>query len=131
MVRTVSPNANATPAKPIPSSGPWSRCHAAASTALPQPPKVRTKVPRSSALRRLVMPIGIPHLPTNRWILVLNQCDRVSHFEHRGPENFYIRLLKQVSRGTHRGTHMDRRLFLASVAVLLSLPNFAQAGAAA
>jgi phospholipid transport system substrate-binding protein len=36
-------------------------------------------------------------------------------------------LLKQVSRGTH----MDRRLFLASVAVLLSLPNFAQAGAAA
>jgi hypothetical protein len=26
---------------------------------------------------------------------------------------------------------MDRRLFLASVAVLLSLPNFAQAGAAA
>src|SRR5579863_8345179 len=44
MVRTVRPNARATPAKPIPSPG-----KAAASTALPHPPKTSQKVPMNSA----------------------------------------------------------------------------------
>ena len=45
-VSTVSPNASATPANPIPSSG-----NAAASTALPQPPRTSQNVPISSADR--------------------------------------------------------------------------------
>jgi hypothetical protein len=44
MVSTVKPKARATPAKPIPSSG-----NAAASIALPHPPKVNQNVPRNSA----------------------------------------------------------------------------------
>src|SRR5580704_16272050 len=44
MVSTVSPNARATPAKPIPRPG-----KAAASTALPHPPKTSQKVPINSA----------------------------------------------------------------------------------
>src|SRR5579863_487840 len=44
MVRTVRPNARATPAKPIPRPG-----KAAASTALPHPPKTSQKVPINSA----------------------------------------------------------------------------------
>src|ERR1700684_1598254 len=44
MVSTVSPNANATPINPMPSSG-----KPAASTALPQPPKTSQKVPKNSA----------------------------------------------------------------------------------
>src|SRR4051794_1273401 len=47
MVRTVSPKANATPRKPMPSSG-----NAAESTAEPQPPKVSQKVPQNSATDR-------------------------------------------------------------------------------
>src|ERR1700733_9343458 len=50
MVSTVKPNANATPRKPIPNAG-----NAAASTALPQPPKVSQKVPKNSAPARRVM----------------------------------------------------------------------------
>lgn len=48
MVGTVSPNANATPANPMPELG-----NAAARTALPQPPKTSQKVPRHSARERL------------------------------------------------------------------------------
>src|SRR4029077_1376823 len=44
MVKTVRPNARATPAKPIPRPG-----KAAASTALPQPPKTSQEVPMNSA----------------------------------------------------------------------------------
>ena len=40
IVKTVSPKANATPSRPMPTSG-----KAAASTALPQPPKTNQKVP--------------------------------------------------------------------------------------
>src|SRR5579883_3521215 len=43
-VSTVSPNASATPTKPMPSCG-----KAAASTALPQPPRTSQNVPRNSA----------------------------------------------------------------------------------
>src|SRR5690606_1179889 len=43
-VSTVRPKASATPANPIPSSG-----KAAASTALPQPPRTSQNVPRNSA----------------------------------------------------------------------------------
>src|ERR1700730_3355903 len=45
MVRTVSPNAKATPTNPMPSCG-----KAAASTALPQPPNTSQKVPKNSAV---------------------------------------------------------------------------------
>src|ERR1700761_3347921 len=44
MVSTVSPNASATPTNPIPNAG-----NAAASTALPQPPKTNQNVPKNSA----------------------------------------------------------------------------------
>src|SRR5438876_368085 len=47
MVRTLSPNASATPAKPMPRPG-----KAAASTALPQPPSTNQNVPHSSAIDR-------------------------------------------------------------------------------
>src|SRR5215475_15477246 len=43
MVSTVSPKANETPRSPIPRAG-----NAAASTALPQPPRTSQKVPRNS-----------------------------------------------------------------------------------
>src|SRR5689334_4431625 len=48
IVKSVSPKARATPAKPIPRAG-----NAAASTALPQPPKTSQKVPNVSAASRL------------------------------------------------------------------------------
>ena len=54
MVSTVSPKASATPAKPMPSCG-----NAAASTALPQPPKVSQKVPRNSAESFCVIVMGV------------------------------------------------------------------------
>src|ERR1700743_1512443 len=58
MVNTVSPKAKATPTKPIPSAG-----KAAASTALPQPPKTSQKVPKNSAVqRRESGMVGIAHL---------------------------------------------------------------------
>ena len=44
MVSTVSPNASETPSRPMPTFG-----NAAASTALPQPPKTSQKVPKNSA----------------------------------------------------------------------------------
>src|SRR6188768_4053845 len=44
IVRTVRPNASDTPSSPIPTSG-----KAAASTALPQPPRTSQKVPMNSA----------------------------------------------------------------------------------
>ena len=47
IVRTVNPNASATPAKPIPRAG-----KPAASTALPQPPSTNQKVPTNSAVDR-------------------------------------------------------------------------------
>src|ERR1700733_8842038 len=55
MVITVKPNASATPTKPIPRPG-----NAAASTALPQPPKTNQNVPKNSAVARF--PIDIIHL---------------------------------------------------------------------
>src|SRR4029078_9544622 len=48
IVRTVRPNASATPAKPIPRPG-----KAAASTALPHPPSTSQKVPTISTIDRL------------------------------------------------------------------------------
>src|SRR6516225_4147104 len=48
MVNTVSPKAKATPRKPMPRFG-----KAAASTALPHPPKTSQKVPTNSAAARL------------------------------------------------------------------------------
>src|SRR5579864_164764 len=50
MVRTVSPKANATPAKPMPTAG-----NPAASTAAPHPPKTSQNVPKNSANARLLM----------------------------------------------------------------------------
>jgi hypothetical protein len=47
IVSTLSPNARATPAKPMPRPG-----NAAASTALPQPPSTNQNVPHSSAIDR-------------------------------------------------------------------------------
>jgi len=44
IVKTVSPNANATPRNPIPVLG-----NAAARTAAPQPPNTNQKVPKNSA----------------------------------------------------------------------------------
>src|ERR1041384_3779283 len=55
MVRTVSPNASATPAKPIPSWG-----NAAASTAAPQPPRTNQAVPMNSAASLRIMVIALP-----------------------------------------------------------------------
>ena len=52
IVSTVSPNARATPKRPIPTFG-----NAAAITALPHPPKTSQKVPTNSTLARL--PIDI------------------------------------------------------------------------
>src|SRR5271166_5107235 len=49
MVSTVRPNARATPANPMPSVG-----KPAARTAEPQPPKTSQKVPKNSAMARLV-----------------------------------------------------------------------------
>src|ERR1700761_4058048 len=58
MVTTVRPKAKATPTKPIPRAG-----KAAASTALPQPPKTSQKVPKNSAMQRRESGIvGIAHL---------------------------------------------------------------------
>src|SRR6478609_12239208 len=45
IVRTVRPKARATPSQPTPTSG-----LVVASTAVPQPPKTRTNVPRNSAV---------------------------------------------------------------------------------
>src|SRR5580692_7997922 len=50
MVRTVSPKANATPAKPMLTAG-----NPAASTAAPHPPKTSQNVPKNSANARLLM----------------------------------------------------------------------------
>src|SRR5262249_4793611 len=47
IVSTVRPNARDTPSRPMPTFG-----NAAASTALPQPPKTSQKVPSASAARR-------------------------------------------------------------------------------
>src|SRR5215467_4781580 len=52
MVKTVSPNAKATPIKPMPTAG-----NAPANTAAPHPPKTSQNVPKNSAAARL--PIGI------------------------------------------------------------------------
>jgi hypothetical protein len=49
IVSTVRPNASATPAKPIPSSG-----KPAAKIALPQPPKTSQNVPKNSANNFLI-----------------------------------------------------------------------------
>src|SRR5438046_9842279 len=54
MVRTVSPNASATPSRPIPTPG-----NAAAITALPHPPNTSQKVPLiSAASLRMAVPRG-------------------------------------------------------------------------
>jgi hypothetical protein len=55
MVSKVSPNAKATPAKPIPRFG-----NAAAKTALPQPPNTSQNVPKNSAKQRLLRVIEGP-----------------------------------------------------------------------
>ncbi len=49
------PKAKETPANPMPSSG-----YAAASTALPQPPKTSQNVPKNSAMTRFEMGIRPP-----------------------------------------------------------------------
>src|SRR5688572_13951914 len=59
IVRTVNPNANETPSRPIPTSG-----TAAASTALPHPPNTSQNVPMNSAVARCV--ILIAHLWSRR-----------------------------------------------------------------
>src|ERR1700727_744749 len=62
MVRTVRPKAKATPTKPIPRLG-----KAAASTALPQPPRTSQKVPKNSAMqRRESVIVGTAHLSFQR-----------------------------------------------------------------
>src|SRR3546814_4594474 len=61
MVTTVKPKARATPAKPMPGSG-----TAAASTALPQPPRTSQKVPTNSAVRRCIRDIGTSPLIIGR-----------------------------------------------------------------
>src|SRR6188474_544922 len=75
MVRTVRPNASATPTNPIPSCG-----KAAASTALPQPPNTSQAVPRNSALSFFPISDSYPCSPasllrrenaTFHWIMVL------------------------------------------------------------
>src|SRR5471030_1504554 len=53
MVRTVSPKARETPRRPMPTLG-----NAAASTALPHPPKTSHPVPMNSAVSRLRIPIS-------------------------------------------------------------------------
>jgi hypothetical protein len=59
MVSTVNPKAKATPRKPMPSEG-----NAAASTALPQPPKTSQNVPKTSAQSALCKDMTTPlHLP--------------------------------------------------------------------
>src|SRR5690606_30780375 len=50
IVSTVRPKANETPSRPMPTLG-----KAAASTALPQPPNTNQKVPRNSAVQRLLI----------------------------------------------------------------------------
>src|SRR6185369_1581150 len=59
MVRTVRPNARATPSSPIPTSG-----NAAASTALPHPPNTSQKVPMNTAASFLMG--RLPHEPRCR-----------------------------------------------------------------
>src|SRR5215510_2936796 len=54
MVRTVKPNANATPRKPIPKPG-----KPAANTAAPQPPSTSQNVPKNSATTRLEISVSI------------------------------------------------------------------------
>src|ERR1700757_2529317 len=58
MVRTVSPKASATPAKPTPKPG-----KAAASTALPHPPNTNQKVPKNSANARLLRDMPYLRIP--------------------------------------------------------------------
>src|SRR5579872_740935 len=53
MVKTVSPKAKATPAKPMPTAG-----KPAAITAEPHPPKTSQNVPKNSAAARLLMGIS-------------------------------------------------------------------------
>src|SRR5689334_16617816 len=53
MVRTVNPNARATPSRPMPTLG-----NAAARTALPHPPKTSQNVPINSAVALLLKGIG-------------------------------------------------------------------------
>src|SRR5215471_1787834 len=60
MVRTVSPNARATPSNPIPTCG-----KAAARTALPHPPNTSQNVPRNSATARFerdISDLGRPRI---------------------------------------------------------------------
>ena len=56
IVTTVSPNAKATPNKPMPTCG-----NAAASTALPQPPSTSQNVPINSAANFLESGMAYPH----------------------------------------------------------------------
>src|SRR4029450_1796315 len=57
MVRTLRPKARDPPRRPIPTLG-----NAAASTALPQPPRTSHKVPTNSAVRRLLIGMIAPYL---------------------------------------------------------------------
>src|SRR5262245_28665620 len=84
MVSTVRPKANETPRRPIPTLG-----KAAASTALPQPPKTSQNVPRNSAAALLVSDIGVSPFeqPSNK--VKLLQCTT------EGP--FIVRHTKRTS----------------------------------
>ena len=61
IVRTVSPNASATPSSPMPTCG-----NAADSTALPQPPKTSQNVPMASAIARFLIGMGTPLDPSSQ-----------------------------------------------------------------
>src|SRR5690242_8886899 len=58
-VRTVRPNAKATPRNPMPSETPSDVANLAAKTALPQPPRTNQKVPMNSAVNRCSMVGGV------------------------------------------------------------------------
>jgi hypothetical protein len=64
IVSTVSPKANATPAKPIPKLigvSPTLAAKTAAKTALPQPPNTSQKVPKHSATHRFPKSTRLPN----------------------------------------------------------------------
>src|SRR6185369_9225375 len=89
MVRTVRPKATETPSSPIPTPG-----NAAASTALPQPPRTSQKVPTNSAARRLES----GSIRSSPWLI----CRRLEQFEPRvviGPRSHAGNLVVKFTDG--------------------------------
>src|SRR6516162_1686876 len=77
MVRTVSPNAKATPRKPIPRFG-----KPAASTAAPQPPNTSHKVPKNSATTRRGTSFSmgpLPHYDVNTLPVEIGPLKNLGH----------------------------------------------------